>query len=76
MNSDDIICEIVAGERDLIDDAADVSQREGLTIEVRHEAGDAAVVLSYDPTTAWECDHMPSEDLSLFDIHEVAVEKM
>lgn len=70
MDADDLIHALVMGDRDVVEDAEEVSSR-GLTIEAHHEEDGAKVVLSYDPTSGWRCDDAETEELDLFDIHEL-----
>jgi hypothetical protein len=68
MSDREIIAELVHGDRNIIEDAEAVEQRDTFAVEARHtdETG-ASVILSFDLTSAWRSDS-ESEPMREFDL--------
>jgi hypothetical protein len=72
MNTDDIIRELIDGDRDPIDDADDIESENGLEdVAVYHRSpdGESVVCLVYSQYTQYRRD--PDSPHSEFDIYEV-----
>lgn len=75
MDSSDIIHDLVTSDRDLIDDADEITPTDGFeSIEVHHRSHDdeSAVVLTYSAATQYRRD--PGDPVNEFDIFDADVE--